>query len=100
MHEKLSRDGRERNEMARVPRSWWRSLPVAARSGHSKNSTFMSRTHARGARLPALAGHPVPAGRFIPYRIVAPQVSDGTAMALAIAFQGELWHADIGIQYE
>jgi hypothetical protein len=30
--------------MAGVLLSWWRFLPVAARSGHSKNSTFMSRT--------------------------------------------------------
>jgi hypothetical protein len=44
----------ERNEMARVPLSWWRFLPVAARSGHSKNSTFMSRT--RPEILPVLWG--------------------------------------------
>jgi hypothetical protein len=34
----------ERNEMARVLLTWWRFLLVAAWSGHSKNSTFMSRT--------------------------------------------------------
>src|SRR5450755_2787980 len=33
--------------MARVLLSWWRFLPVAARSEHSKYSTFMSHTPAR-----------------------------------------------------